>query len=179
MRVRTAPRTPRWAAWALVAGVLVAGCSDPDQPGTVPRTTPTPLTSTPSPTPTSVEAQLEATIRAYFAASNEMFATGEVSKVREFSGASCPCRRISNNVEKVVSEGGRYEGAAYKVTSVNVHDVAGATAAVEVKADVKPYRVIARSGKVIEDSPGGHLHTDYSFVQQGTTWLIVNAVNLK
>jgi hypothetical protein len=178
MRVRTAPWTPRWAAGALVAAVVLAGCSDPDQPGTVPRTTPTPATSMPSPTPTSVEAQLEATIRAYFAASNEMFSTGEVAKVREFSSKSCPCRKISNSVEKVVSEGGRYEGTAYEVTSVNVHDVAGATAAVEVKADVKPYKVIAGSGKVIEDSPGGQLHTDYSFVQQGTTWLIVNAVNL-
>src|SRR5688500_14488564 len=84
MHVRTALRSPRWAAGALVAALLVAGCSDPDEPGTVPRTTPAPTTSTPSPTPTSVEAQLEATIRAYFAASNEMFTTGEVAKVREF-----------------------------------------------------------------------------------------------
>jgi hypothetical protein len=178
MRVRTAPRTLRWAAWALVAGVLVAGCSDPDQPGTVPRTTPTPLTSTPSPTPTSVEAQLEATMRAYFSAANEMFKTGQVAKVREFSGADCPCRKTPNSVEDVVSEGGRYEGTTYNVTAVNVHDVAGATAGVEVKANVTPYKVIAASGKIIEDSPGGQLHTDYSLVQQGTKWLIVNAVNL-
>ena len=178
MRVRTAAWSPRWAAGALVAAVLLAGCSDPDEPGTVPRTTPTVATSTPSPTPTTVEAQIEAMMLAYFTASNEMFETGQVSQVRAFSSDGCPCRKISNDVQKVVSAGGRYEGTSYEVTSVNVHDVAGATAAAEVKADVSPYKVIDGSGKTIEDSPGGQLHTDYSLVHQGNRWIIVNAVNL-
>ncbi len=178
MRVRTATWSPRWAAGALVAAVLLAGCSDPDRPGTVPRSSPTVTTSSPSPTPTSVEAQVEALMSAYFSAANEMFKTGQVTQVQAFTSDTCPCRKISNDVRRVVSTGGRYEGASYKVTFIKAHDVAGATAAAEVKAAVSPYKVIAGSGKTIEDSPGGLLHTDYSLVQQGNRWIIVNAVNL-
>ena len=64
---------------------LVAGCSDEPKAGTIkpPRSTPT--TSSASPTPTTPEAQIEATMRAYFAAANRMFETGDVAELRTFS----------------------------------------------------------------------------------------------
>ncbi|MDQ1626197.1 MAG: hypothetical protein QOJ49_1695 [Actinomycetota bacterium] len=180
MHGRTGTDWPRWAAIAAVAVGLATGCSDPDPPGTLPKTSPVPVSSTASPsaTPTTPEQQVEATMRAYVVAANRMFTTGQVDELRTFSISSCPCRKITNSVERVVAGGGRYEGARYDLKTVNVHDVVGLTAGAEVNASVPPYRVLDGAGAVKEDSPGGSLHDDFSLVKQGNRWIITNAVNL-
>jgi hypothetical protein len=60
-----------------------------------------------------------------------------------------------------------------------VHDLAGGTAVVEATATVSAYKVVDGSGKIVEDSGGGKLHTDYSMVKgEGDAWIIGNAFDL-
>ena len=159
---------------------LVAGCSDEPKAGTIRPPRPTPTTSSASPTPATPEAQIKATMRAYMVAANEMFTSGDVKALRAFSVRACPCREITRYVERVANRGGEFRGAAYKRVVIRVHGVDAGTGLAEVSAQVPPYKVFDGKGKVIENSPGGKLHTDFSLVQQPGEgrWIIGNAVNL-
>jgi hypothetical protein len=173
----------RWLRSLAIAVLLLgaAACNDdPPQAGAVQTPTPSVESSTPTPTPTEtpVEQQIESTMRAYFEAANRMFRSGDVSQLQSFSADSCPCRKITRDVAKVEAGGGRYEGTRYLVQRINVHDVIADSAAAEVTAKVPPYKVIGRSGRVLEDSSGGELHTDFSLIRQGERWVVSNAVNL-
>ena len=158
---------------------LVGGCSDPDQPSTLPSDTPTPTSLSASPTPSTPEQEVAATMQAYFEAANVMFMTGNVEPIRAFSTSGCSCRAITNSVARVAQRGGRYEGARYVVESIRVHDLDTGSAVAEVKAQVPPYKVIDSEGKITEDSDGGILHTDFSLVRREDRWVIGNAFNLE
>jgi hypothetical protein len=167
---------------ALVLAVLVAaGCSDdPPEAGRLPGDSPSPSSSSASRTPGTPEEQIEATMRAYFAAFNEAFKTGDVSHLTAFSVDGCPCRDSAERIERTHQSGGRYEGAAYKIESIKVHDIAGRSALAEVIATVGPYKIYNGDGEVTEDSQGGRLHTDYSLVQQESgNWVIGNSLDLE
>ena len=167
---------------ALVAIALTgAGCTDdPPKAGRLPSDRPSPTSTSASQTPDTPEEQVEATMRAYFAEFNEAFKTGDVSELRDFSTSGCPCRDSADRIEKTVAGGGRYEGVQYDVRSIEVHDIEGQTALVEVIAKVPPYKIYDGAGKITEDSEGGRLHTDYSLVQQGSgEWIIGNSMDLE
>ena len=162
----------------LLALVLVSGCSgDPVEGAKVPPRAP-PTSTSASPTPDTPEEQIKATMEAYFAAANEMFKSGDPTELRTFSTEGCPCRKITNSVAKVYRAGGSYESTRYIVEEIRVHDVVGKTGLAEVTGRVPPYRVLDGNGRVIEDSPGGPLHTDFSLVDEGDRWIIGNATNL-
>ncbi|MCY7373793.1 MAG: hypothetical protein LH461_08850, partial [Spirochaetaceae bacterium] len=157
---------------------LVGGCSDPDQPSTLPRETPTVTRVPSSPTPATPEAQVEATIHAYFAATNSAFRTGDVTAVRVFSTDGCPCRQAADDIEEVLEAGGRFEGLRYEVQRIRVHDVEPDSAVAEVIATVPAYKVYDGKGDVTENSQGGRLHTDFSMIRSGNRWIIGNSINL-
>ena len=174
--------TGRWRRvllGGLALGLVVACSAEPDQPGTLPPDPPSASSTSASPSPATPEEEVEATMRAYFVAVNAMFRSGDVEPLRAFSTNGCSCRQITDSVEKVTMEGGRYKGARYVVRSVRVHDLEARSAAVEVMAKVPPYKVVDGEGKVTENSQGGALHTDFSMVKRGETWIIGNAFNLE
>lgn len=174
-----AGRSLRFALYAGAVLLLVTGCSEePVKPGTVPTTTSSPSSPSESPSALTPEQEVASTMRAYFDTANAMFKTGDVAALRAFSTSGCPCRKITRSVERVVADGGRYEGTRYDVQSIRVHDIVGETALAEVIAKVAPYKVYAGNGDLIEDSPGGELHTDFSLLKRGDKWIIGNAVNL-
>jgi hypothetical protein len=161
--------------------LAITGCSgsEPKVGHVTGSPTPTSSTASPSTTATTPEQQIEATMRDYFAVTNEAFKTGDVDKLRRFSTSGCPCRRAANSIESTINSGGHFEGIRYDVTSVRVHDLRGNTAIAEVKALLPAYKVFDGDGKVTENSKGGRLHTDYSMVRSGDRWIIGNAVNLE
>ena len=179
MRVRTAPWTPRWAAGALVAAVLVAGCSDPDQPGTVPRTTPPPTTMSPNPSPTSTEAQVEAAVRAYYAELTKASSSNDTSALKRLVQRGCPCYQPITVIDKGAARGERAPDAAWKVKSVRVHDVLGKTAAAEVKYHVTAYDVLDASGKVVTHIGPDNSHLDLSLVESSEGWILSNVFDLE
>jgi len=163
----------------VVSLALVAGCSDDPKPGTLNTPSATPTSTTASPTPTTPEAQIEATMRAYFEATNDAIKSGDVTELKSFSSSGCPCRRVVKSITKTARTGGRFEGLRYDVQSIKVHDVEGNTGLAEVLAKLPPYKVFDGDGAVTEDSPGGKLHTDFSLVRSGDRWIIGNALNLE
>jgi hypothetical protein len=179
MRVRTAPRTPRWAAWALVAGVLVAGCSDPDQPGTVPRTSPTAIINTPSPTPTSTEAQVEAAVRAYYAELTKASSTNDTTTLKKLVARSCPCYQTIAVIDEGAAKGEHAPDAAWRLKHLRVHDIAGKTAAAEVKYHVTAYDVLDASGRVLTHIKADDSHFDLSLVDSAEGWIISNVFDLE
>jgi hypothetical protein len=179
MRVRTAPWTPRWAAGALVAAVVLAGCSDPDQPGTVPRTTPTPSTSSPSPSPTSTEDQVEAAVRAYYAELTRAVQTNDASMLKRMVARACPCYNAVKVVEGHAARGEMSPDTEYTLRSVRVHDVTGKLAAAEVRYRVNAYKVLDSSGNTIADIEAQRSHYDLSLAETKDGWIIVNLFDLE
>jgi hypothetical protein len=179
MRVRTAPGTPRWAAGALVAAVVLVGCSDPDQPSTLPRTTPTPTTSSPSPTPTSTEEQVEAAVRAYYAELNRALQTNDVAKLKTLVDKNCPCYNAVQVIERNAMERERTPDAAFSLRSVRVHDVAGKTAAAEVKYSVSAYDVLDANDRVVTHIKKQSSHFDLSLVHTDSGWVLANLFDLE
>lgn len=160
----------------VVASVTACSGGDDPKPGTL--ATSKPVTTSASPTPSTPEAQIEATMREYFDAANKMFKTGDVSQVRSFSTSACPCRDITDRVQRIYAHGGHYAAGPITVKTVRVHDVDRQSGVAEVVARVTPYKVFNKRGKIIEDSKGGKVHADYSLVQEGDRWIIGNAFNL-
>ncbi|MEP6760268.1 MAG: DUF6318 family protein [Sporichthyaceae bacterium] len=179
MRVRTAPWTPRWAAGALVAAVLVAGCSDPDQPGTVPRTTPPSTTMSQSPSPTSTEAQVEAAVRAYYAELNRALQTNNVSKLKQLVDKNCPCYNAVKVIERNATENERTPNASFKLQSVRVHDIAGKTAAAEVEYTVTAYDVLDANDHVVTHIKKQRSHFDLSLILGDSGWILANLFDLE
>ncbi len=178
MRVRTATWSPRWAAGALVAAVLLAGCSDPDQPGTVPRSSPTVTTSSPSPTPTSVEAQVEAAVRNYYAELEQAIRTNDTTRLKQLALETCPCYGSVRSIDKAAKEQQQTPDVRITVVKVAVHDVEGKTAAADVAYDVNGYNVLSKDGEVISRVPARKDRLDLSFVRPGEQWLLANVFNL-
>jgi hypothetical protein len=178
MRVRTAPWTPRWAAGLLVAAVVLAGCSDPDEPGTVPRTTPTPTTSRPSPSPTSTEDQVEAAVRTYYAELTKAAQTQETTQLKALVDKNCPCYGTAETIDETAAQGRTTPKAAWTVRRVRVHDVVGQTAAAEVKYGVNAHDVLDASGERVRRLPARSRHVDLSLVFDGHNWILTNVFNL-
>jgi hypothetical protein len=178
MRVRTAPWTPRWAAGALVAAAVLAGCSDPDQPGTVPRTTPTPSTSSASPSPTSTEDQVEAAVRAYYAELTKAAQTLETTDLKALVDKNCPCYGSAQSIDETARRGQTTPEAEWKVRRVQVHDLIGKTAAAEVTYDVSAYEVLNSAGESVRRFPARKGHVDLSLVLNSESWILTNVFNL-
>ena len=179
MRVRTAARSPRWAAGALVAAVLIAGCSDPDEPGTVPRTTPTVATSTPSPTPTTVEAQVEAAVRSYYAELQRAGQTNDASRLKDMVHKNCPCYNAVKVIEGHAARGEKSTDSDFELRKVRVHDVTGKVAAAEVEYQVSAYSVVDSSGETIANIKAQRGHFDLSLAQTDARWIVVNLFDLE
>ena len=179
MRVRAAASRSRWAAVALVATVLLVGCSDPDQPGTAPRTTSTPTTSTASPTPTTPEQQVEAAVRTYYAELTKSSLTNDTGTLKNLVARSCPCYQPIVVIDKGAAKGERAPDAEWILRDVRVHDVFGKTAAAEVKFDVTAYDVLDSSGRVLTHIDAKRGHLDLSFVQSAEGWILTNVFDLE
>ena len=179
MRGRVTLWSPRWAAIALVAGLLLVGCSEPDEPGTITRTTPTPTTSSPSPTPTTPEAQVEAAVRAYYDEITRAVRTNDASKLKRMVEKSCPCYNAVEVVEGHAARGETSPDTKFTLQSVRVHDITGRLAAAEVRYKVNAYDVFDSSGEAVASIEAQRSHFDLSLAQTDAGWIIVNLFDLE
>ena len=160
--------------------VVLAGCSEPDQPGTVPPATSTPstTTSTPSPTVTSAKQQVEAAVRTYYAELITGVQTNDATMLEPLIDQNCPCYRAVEVIERNAAKRHRTPDAELSVVSVRVHDIFGQTAAAEVSFDSSSYDVVDAEGKVVETIPARKSRVDLSLVQVNGMWIISNLFNL-
>jgi cytoskeletal protein RodZ len=164
---------------ALVTVVSLAGCSSPDEPSTVPRTTPPATTTSPSPSPTSTEDQVEAAVRAYYAELVRAGATNDASRLKKLVHESCPCYNAVKVIEGHAARGERSTDSNFDLQLVHVHDVTGKVAAAEVRYKVDAYLVVDSSGDTVAEIKAQTGHFDLSLAQTKAGWIIINLFDLE
>jgi hypothetical protein len=166
----------------MAAGVLLAlsGCSDPAPAGTVPTSTPTKASSPPAPSPsaTSPEQQVEAAVRTYYAELTKAAQTNDTTRLKQLMDESCPCYGAVRAIDSDATKGRSTPKARWTVVSVNVHDLAGATAAAEVSFDVNAYNLVDKDGTVISRVAARRDRVDLSFGKRQDAWILANVFNL-
>jgi hypothetical protein len=159
---------------------LATGCSDPDPPGTLPKTSPVPVSSTASPslTPSTPAQQVEAAVRTYYAHLTRASVTNDTRVLKTLTVTACPCYRAVQVIDAGAARGERAPDAKWNVDTVRVHDVIDTTAAAEVHYRVTGYDVLSSSGKVLAHIDPQTSHLDLSLVKTGHGWVITNAFDL-
>ena len=175
----------RVLAAACVVIVCAVGCSDPDQPGTLPSSPSKSSSSssdsaTASPTPTTPEQQVEAAVRNYYAELTRAARTNDTSTLKLLVHKGCTCYRAVRVIDRNRSERERTPDIAIEVTNLNVHDLEAKTAGVEVKTRDGAYDVLDKSGDLLERIPAARTHVDLSMVQSRSgRWIVANSFNLE
>ena len=158
---------------------LVSGCSDPDEPSTLPSDTPTPTNSSASPTPSTPEQEVEAAVRAYYAELQRAAQTNDTSVLKTMSTKGCPCYRPVRVIDRNGKRGLTTPEAVFTVTSVRVHDLEGRSAVAEVKTIDGAYEVLDSQGAVIGEVPAREHFLDLTLVQkEKDRWIVVNEFDL-
>ena len=83
---------------------LLAGCSDKDEPGTLPKT-PKPSSTSASPTPATPEEEVEAAVRAYYAELTRAAQTNDATVLEDADDYGCPCYRAVKVIKRNEREG--------------------------------------------------------------------------
>jgi len=171
----------RLAAASCAALLTVAGCGgDPEPPGTVPsKAAPSPTSSSPSPTPQTIEEEVEAFVRDYYAEFERAAQTNNTRRFMTLMTASCPCYRAVRVIERFRKKGQSTRNAAIQLEMVRVHDVVNRSAQVEVKFVFSRYQVVDRQGRVVTTIPRRSNHFDLSVIEGADGWLVSNVVNLE
>ncbi|MGH8895294.1 MAG: hypothetical protein ACRDWY_18605 [Actinomycetes bacterium] len=168
------------AACLVVLGLVAAGCSDADEPGTLPKTrSPTASSSSPSPTATTPEQQVEAAVRTYYAELTRAAQTQDTTKLKSLANPACPCSGSAKSIDETAAKGRSTPKVSWTVQSINVHDIIKTTAAAEVHYDVSAYEVLSPRGKVINRLPARQGHVDLSLVQDSRGWILANVFDLE
>lgn len=166
----------------LVAGVaLVGGCSDPEAPGRVARSTtaPTSSTATPTPSPTTPEQQVEAAVRTYYSELNRTVRTNDPSRLQTLVDRSCPCFNVIKIAQRNASKGQTTPDARFDLKAVRVHNVDKTTAGAEVRYDVTAYRVMNSQGETVTSVPAQSSHFDLLLTRSANGWIVTNMINLE
>jgi hypothetical protein len=180
-------RTPagtRWlrslaiASWVLAG--LLAGCSDPQKPASLPTASrSTEATSAPTPTATPVEQQVEAAVRAYYAELTRAIRSGDADTLATLSAKTCPCWGSVQGIRKLASKGQRSPKAQIVLRAVKVHDVIARSAGAEVTYHVSSYDLVDSKGAVVTKVPARSDHIDLSLISMQGRWVLTNVFDLE
>lgn len=163
----------------LVGAGLLAGCSENEQPGTLPEKSPKPSTTSASPTPSTPEAEVEAAVRAYYAELTRAAQTQDTSQFKSLMSKSCPCFNVAKAIDEGRRDGKTTPDANWSVRKVDVHDLKAQTAGVEVRYVVDPYRVLNSKGKVLDRYPRQTGHVDLTLLNNDEAWIVANLFDLE
>lgn len=162
--------------------MVASGCSDgAGRAGTLPSRTATPTTTSASPTPTltTPEAQIESTIREFFAEVNKAAQTLDTSKLQTMSSRLCPCYGYVRVFRRVKKDKLNLDGAEWNVVSVRVHHLGSNYGFAEVRYVAEPYRVVDANGKVVDQYRRFRQHVDFTLLRTARGWTIENAVDIE
>jgi len=160
-----------------------AGCASSGDDGAAhfPTTGAATHASTGSARPTTAEqrakAEVEATVRAYYAAMDKAIRTGDVTDFNAASTSACVCREFGSAVASVFRTG-RTEQAAVDIERLRVVVVHHRVADVDAHVRTSAYRVVHDDGRV-ERFPAGEDHAVLGLVYVGGRWLVDSVVFLE
>jgi hypothetical protein len=174
------------ARWLRPLGVAVlllaaAACSDdPPQAGAVKTPTPSAQSSTPTPTETPVEQQVEAAVRAYYAELTRAAQTNDTSTLKTMVAVGCPCYRAIRVIDGDRKRGETTPDAIFQLVSVQVHDVIASSASAETRTRDSAYRVLDRTGAVIDRIDAARTHLDLALIRNADgQWKVTNLFDLE
>jgi hypothetical protein len=126
-----------------------------------------------------MSAGIEAAVRAYYAAVNMAFDSGDVSAIEAVTTPACPCRGPIAQIQSLKQNGQHWVGGDLAITSIRVHDLVGNGGSAEVW-DVSPPAVLVdekgRPMATATDPPKGH--ANMFVIYSHGRWLIANNVLL-
>jgi hypothetical protein len=171
---------PRLAAAALLVAPLAACGGDSEQPTVLPARDRTPASSSPSPSATGPAADVEAAVRAYYAALTEAARTNRPALLDDLVAAGCPCAAAGKVIKRNARAGQTTPDAAFVVRSVRPHDIEGDVAVAEVEYQASAYDVLGSSGDVVSSVDAHRSHLDLSLVRSpADAWVITNVTDLE
>jgi hypothetical protein len=185
-RMSSARRGPlATAVSAVVACLLVAGCSGSDSAAVPtpmhPGTAATSTTATPSGNPTDIAAAAAiAAVQKLYAELNTSVETGRVTGYRATFTPEClTCVRDERAIAKIYKSGGRITGGTYRVNALAVVWNKSDLIIVQGQLSAEPL-VVRRGGRVVERDPA---LKPFSFVWKvkpiHEAWLVTEVQALK
>ncbi|WP_139306454.1 hypothetical protein [Nocardioides exalbidus] len=162
----------RALALALVAPLLLAGCSDDPEPKPkMPETS----TSTPTDEPTETETpeaeSAEEFIRRWVKAGDEMQVTGDTAEYDAMTPKCSPCQAFVDNVSEVYAAGGSAEFAGS--TIVSIKQLGKTPPTFNLTKDL-PDTVISRPGEAPETLPGGRTTLRVTLGKASGNWVVTH-----
>lgn len=171
---------PPLVAAALLVAPLAACGGDSEQPTVLPARDRTPASSSPSASATGAAADVEAAVRAYYAALTEAARTNRPALLDGLVAAGCPCAAAGKVIKRNVRAGQTTPDAAFVVQSVRPHDIEGDVAVAEVEYRASAYDVLGSSGDVVSSVHAHRSHLDLSLVRSpADAWVIANVTDLE
>ena len=162
--------------------LCVAACSSgsPDAPvltGPSSSLTSPATVATPSPTPSPTStAAVEAGLRAWIAAANHAFATGDTADLRARTEQSCTCLSIAVNIEKAWREG-RVRGLTWTVDRVLSFEINSHIATAQYEYAATPYDLIKSDGRSTHQAQ--RVTVFAQFVLKADEWRLWNYTRTK
>jgi hypothetical protein len=132
-----------------------------------------------SPQPTSVQQEVEAAVRNYYAELTRAAGTLDTRQLRRMALTSCSCLGSARAIERVAAKRHRYSAAVWSVRSVRVEEVVGSAALVTVRYVVSAFAVLDRNSRVIERFPRRRATHSLSLVLVEDRWLMGSVVALE
>jgi hypothetical protein len=168
----------RLAAVALVAGLLVSGCTDDDPKPNIADPTPSESTSsattTTSPTVSATPALgPEATVRAWVEAWNGALLSGDTDGLDDYETLDCRnCADLANVIDDAVSAGGSFEGGNWAIISSKVVPLDGGRLRVNVAMNVAAGSTTNAAGEDPVQFEADKRIVVYELDNGSGTWLI-------
>ena len=172
----------RAALAALLAGCLLAGCSDDDpKPNIVDPTTsvsstpPVSVSTSPTSSPTSAptaEVEPRDVVDEWLQAWNVAMTSGDTKPVRSLSTSECAsCGRLMSKVEEVYRKGGRYETDGWSATRVSeAPDSREATPSFVMQVVQASRALYGADGELVDQAPKTTIPMRMTFAQSQGTW---------
>ena len=132
--------------------LCIAACSSGSPHATVltrpsSSLTPTAAASTPAPAPSPTStAAVEAGLRAWIAAANKAFATGDTTDLRASTDKSCTCLSIAVNIEKAWREG-RVRGLTWTLVRLLSIEINSHIATAQYEYAASAYELLKSDGR--------------------------------
>jgi hypothetical protein len=166
------------ALLALLALVVLAGCASGQDTVALPSldaaVESSSLSSSPDPSPTAVsdeKVQVEAAVRAYFAAATTAAASGDTRTLRSAATSRCTCNALAKEIERAYSAGS-IAGAGWRINAISAGLLEMAIASAEVSYESAAHQVLDSEGLTVSAFPGHRVEALIQLQRQNGTWLV-------
>jgi hypothetical protein len=168
----------RWVLAALLAGCLLAACSDhdpkPDIADPTPSTTTSPASTSSPPAATSSPAlNPQQTVQSWVGAWNDALKSGDTRSLHRYETPNCRnCEGLSGVIDDVVSAGGSFSGGAWSIASSKTDEINAHRVKVNTAINVGAGSTVNSAGEDPVHFPADKRIVVYELEASSGTWLI-------